>query len=47
MLLTVDTIVLRRYAKNSYTIGILMLLNIILIFSEREILAYTMALTAI
>lgn len=41
VLLTVDTIFLRRYAKNSYTVGILMLLNIILIFSEKEILAYT------
>ena len=29
------------YAKNSYTVGVLMLLNIILIFSEKEILAYT------
>lgn len=41
VLLAVDTIFLRRYAKNSYTVGVLMLLNIILIFSEKEILAYT------
>ena len=47
VLLTVDTIFLRRYAKNSYTIGILMLLNIILVFSEIEIFAYTMIMTTV
>ena len=36
-----------RYAKNSYTVGILMLFNIILIFSEVDIFAYTMSMTAI
>ena len=47
ILLTIDTILLRKYAENSYTIGILMLLNIILVFSETEIFAYTMVMTAI
>lgn len=47
ILLTVDTIFLRRYAKNSYTIGILMLLNIILIFSEKDILAYTIIMASV
>ena len=47
ILLIIDTIFLRKYAKNSYTIGILMLFNIILIFSEVDIFAYTMSMTAI
>lgn len=47
ILLTIDTILLRKYAKNSYTIGTLMLLNIILVFSETEIFAYTMVMVAI
>ena len=47
ILLIIDTVFLRRYAKNSYTIGILMLFNIILIFSEVDIFAYTMSMTAI
>ena len=47
ILLIIDTVFLRRYAKNSYTVGILMLFNIILIFSEVDIFAYTMSMTAI
>lgn len=49
ILLIVDTFLLRRYAKNSYTIDMLILLNIILIFSEVEITFYTivMAILAI
>ena len=47
ILLMIDTIFLRKYAKNSYTIGVLMLFNIILVFSETKILAYTIAITAI
>lgn len=47
ILLILDTICLRRYAKNSYTIGILMLFNIILVFSETNLLLYTIAMTAI
>lgn len=47
ILLTIDTVLLRKYAKNSYTIGTLMLLNIILVFSETEIFAYTMVMAAI
>lgn len=47
ILLIIDTVFLRKYAKNSYTIGILMLFNIILVFSEIDIFAYTIAMTAI
>lgn len=47
MLLIADTIFLRRYARNSYTIGILMLLNIILIFSEIDIFIYTAIMASI
>ena len=47
ILLITDTILLRRYAKSSYTIGVLMLFNIILVFSEVDILAYTIAMTAL
>ena len=47
ILLITDTICLRKYAKNSYTIGILVLYNIILVFSEVYIFAYTIAITAI
>ena len=47
ILLITDTIFLRRYAKSSYTIGVLMLFNIILVFSEVDILAYTIAMTAL
>lgn len=45
ILLTLDTFLLRRYAKNSYTIDMLILLNIILIFSEVEITFYTIIMT--
>ena len=41
MLLVIDTFLLRRYAKSSYIISILMLLNIIFIFSKIEIFIYT------
>lgn len=47
ILLVVDTIFLRKYAQNSYTIGMLMLVNMMLVFSEVEIFAYTIAITAI
>lgn len=47
ILLIIDTILLRKYAKNSYTMGILMLLNIILIFSEMNIFIGTMILSAL
>lgn len=47
ILIVLDICMLRKYAKNSYTIGILMLFNIILIFSGIEIYSYTMIITAI
>lgn len=49
ILLSVDTFFLRRYAKDSYIISILMLLNMILIVTEAEIFIMTviMAIVAI
>ncbi len=49
ILLSVDTFLLRRFAKDSYTTNILMLLNIILIFTEEKMLFATiiMALASI
>lgn len=47
ILLTIDTFLVRRYAKDSYEIGILMLFNFILIFSGMEIYMYTMLMVLI
>ncbi len=47
ILLIADTFIIKRYAKESYTIGILILFNTILIFSGIKIFAYTVVLTAI
>lgn len=47
VLLAIDTYLLRRYAKDSYTINILMLLNIILFFTEIEIFIMTVLITGI
>lgn len=47
ILLIIDTIFLRKYAQNSYTIGTLMLFNIMLIFSKINIFAYTIVMTAV
>ena len=49
VLLSVDTFILRRYAKDSYINNILILLNIILVFTEEKMLGITliMALIAI
>ena len=47
ILLGLDTFLLKTYAKNSYVIGILMLLNIILIFSKIEIFYYTIIMTIV
>lgn len=49
ILLSIDTFLLRRYAKDSYIINILMLLNMILIITEAEICIMTviMAILAI
>ena len=42
-----DINLVKRYAKNSYTTGILMLFNIMLIFTGIDIFTYTIILTAI
>lgn len=47
ILLSIDTFLLRRYAKDSYIVDLLILLNIMLIFTEEEILIYTIMMTAI
>lgn len=49
VLLTIDTFLLRRYAKDSYIVNILMLLTIILAFTDLRVLTYTiiMAFVAI
>lgn len=47
VLLTIDTFILRRYAKSSYIIGNLMLLNMVLLFSELEIFIYTIIMATI
>ena len=43
--LSIDTFLLRRYAKDSYIVNIIMLLNLMLIFTEIEILTYTLIMT--
>lgn len=47
ILLVVDTFILRRYAKDSYIVKLLMLLNIIHIFTEKEISTYTIMITVV
>lgn len=47
ILLVLDTFFIRRYATNSYTLGILMLLNFILIFSKIEIFIYTIIMSIV
>ena len=45
ILLAVDTFLLRRYAKDSYIVKLLMLLNIIYIFTDQQITKYTILIT--
>ena len=45
ILLTTDTFLLRRYAKDSYIVDILMLLNIMVMFTEVEVLTKTIIMT--
>lgn len=45
ILLAVDTFLLRRYAKDSYIVKLLMLLNIIYIFTDQRITTYTIMIT--
>ena len=47
ILLAIDTFLLRRYAKDSYIIKILMLLNMILIFVDTKMTVYTMMIAAL
>ena len=47
ILIAIDTFIIKRYAKNSYTTGILMLFNIMLIFTGIEVFTYTIILTAL
>lgn len=47
ILLAIDTFVLKRYAKNSYIMKILMLLNIIFTFTKIEITIYTIIMSII
>lgn len=49
ILLVIDSLLLRRFAKDSYIVNLLMLLVMILVFTDLKILTYTlvMALSAI
>lgn len=49
VLLLIDAFLLRKFAKDSYIVNMLMLISIILVYSNFKILAYTlvMALTAV
>lgn len=49
LLLVIDSFLLRRYAKDSYIVNTLLLISIILVFTDLRTLAYTvsMAFTAI
>lgn len=47
ILLAIDTFILKRYAKDSYIIKIIMLLNIILAFTKLEITIYTIIMSIV
>lgn len=47
ILLVLDTFLLRKYAKDSYIVNILMLLNMILTFTDLRILIYTLSMAFI
>lgn len=47
ILLAADTFILRRYAKDSYIIKILMLLNIIWIYVDTQMTIYTLMIAAL
>ena len=47
ILLTIDTLFLRKLALNSYAIDLLMYLNIILIFCDAKIFYFTILVTLI
>ena len=47
VLLVVDNYIIKIHAKNSYTLGILMLFNIMVIFSGIDIFICTLIMTAV
>ena len=47
ILLTIDTFLLRRYAKDSYIVNLLMLLNLVLIFTGTITFILTIVITII
>ena len=47
MLLTIDTLLLKKFAKESYLNNILLFLTIILIFTELQITIYTIIITIV
>ena len=47
ILLAIDTFIIKRYAENSYTIGIFMLFDIIFMFTGVDVFIYTLIITAI
>ena len=47
ILLVADTFIVKRYAENSYTIGILMIFDIILIFTGIDVFFYTLIVTTL
>jgi len=44
LLLVIDSFLLRRYAKDSYIVNILLLISIILVFTDLKTLAYTLSM---
>ena len=44
ILLVIDSFLLRRYAKDSYIVNILLLISIILVFTDLKTLAYTLSM---
>ena len=47
MLLIVDAVLLRKFAKDSYIVNLLILLNIILVYSDFKILVYTLVMAIV
>lgn len=47
MLLVIDSFLLRRYAKDSYIVNLLMVLMLILVFTDLRILIYTIVMAGI
>lgn len=47
VLLVIDAVLLRKFAKDSYIVNLLILLSIILVYSNFRILVYTLVMTVI